>query len=152
MEKLYSLKLPRPRFAAFFGLAILAPALVSFTAHPAFGQAATASVEGSVLDSTGAAVPDADVVVANPALAVERRAKSSGAGVFTVSDLTPAPGYTVTVTKTGFAKYTVKTFDLAIGQALYLTVSLALASTGTEVNVTSDAPIVETTKTDVSAS
>lgn len=150
MDKLHSLRPRQSRSAAMFGFAMLALALFSISSRPLFGQAATASIEGNVLDSTGAAVPDADVVVANPALAVERRAKTSGAGVFTVPDLTPAPGYTVTITKAGFAKYTVKTFDLAIGQALNLNVSLAVASTGTEVNVTSDAPIVETSKTDVS--
>jgi len=150
MGRLHLQRPAQSRSAAMFGSAMLALALISISAGPVFGQAATASIEGSVLDTTGAAVPDAEVVVANPALALERRAKTSGAGIFTVPDLTPAPGYTVTVTKAGFAKYNVKPFDLAIGQSLNLNVSLAVASTGTEVNVTSDAPIVETTKTDVS--
>ena len=153
MGKLYSSRPPliwlRSGQAATL-FAVLALASISFTTRSLFGQAATASVEGTVLDSSGAAVPDADVVVSNTALALERRIKTSGAGVFTASDLTPAPGYTVTVTKSGFAKYSVKAFDLAIGQALSLNVSLSLASTGTEVTVTSDAPIVEATKTDVS--
>ncbi len=140
----------RANLAGVLGIALVGIAVISLTASSAFGQAASAAVQGTVLDSTGASVPDADVLVANPALAVERRSRTNAAGVFNVPDLTPAPGYTVTVTKSGFAKYLVKPFDLEIGQALSLNVALSLAATGTEVNVTSDAPIVESTKTDVS--
>jgi outer membrane receptor protein involved in Fe transport len=151
--ELFSLSPDQPRRAGLtgiVGLILVAMAVICLTASSAFGQAASAAIEGTVLDSSGAAVPDADVIVSNPALAIERHAKTSGAGIFTVPDLTPAPGYTVTITKSGFSKYSVKPFDLAIGQSLNLSVSLSVASTGTEVNVTSDAPIVETTKTDVS--
>ena len=148
MKTRYSSGLHRPRFTALLAFAMLA--MASISTRPAYGQAASASIEGNILDSSGAAVPEAEIVVANPALALERRVKSSGAGVFTVPDLTPAPGYTVTVTKSGFAKYSVKPFALAIGQSLSLNVALSVESTGTEVNVTSDAPIIETTKTDVS--
>jgi len=140
----------RANLAGVVGIALVGMAVISLTASSAFGQAASAAIEGTVLDASGASVPDADVIVANPALGVERRAKTSGAGVFTIPDLAPAPGYTVMVTKAGFAKYTVNPFDLAVGQALSLNVSLAVAGTGAEVNVTSEAPIVEATKTDVS--
>ncbi|HZS53605.1 MAG TPA: TonB-dependent receptor [Bryobacteraceae bacterium] len=125
------------------GLSCLAASLV-------FGQAATASIEGTVLDPSGTIVPEADVTVANNALGLERQLKTSGAGIFTATALPPSPGYTVTVTKAGFAKYTVNSFDLAIGQSLSLHVTLNIASTGTQVNVVAEAPIVETSKTDVS--
>lgn len=129
---------------------VVSMVLISLATSPVFGQAATASIEGTVLDASGATVPDADVTVSNPSLGLERMVKSSGAGVFTARDLTPASGYTVTVSKTGFAKYQVNPFDLDVGQALGLDVTLSVSSTGTEVNVTGDAPLVEATKTDVS--
>ncbi len=129
---------------------VSAAVILCLTTSPAFGQAATAAVDGTVLDATGSVVPDADVVVANTSLGLERKLKTNGAGIFTASDLKPAPGYTVEVTKTGFEKYDVNAFDLAIGQKASLTISLTVGATGTTVAVTSDAPIVETTKTDVS--
>jgi len=154
MKNPYSSGIDRPRFGlgfrGTFAFAMLAVALTSLSTRHVYGQAASASIEGNILDASGAAVPEADIVVANPALALERKVKSSGAGVFTVPDLTPAPGYTVTITKSGFAKYNVKPFTLAIGQSLSLNVALSVESTGSEVNVTSDAPIIETAKTDVS--
>ncbi|HEY1240171.1 MAG TPA: TonB-dependent receptor, partial [Bryobacteraceae bacterium] len=72
-------------------------------------------------------------------------------GIFTAPALTPAPGYSVTVTKAGFGKYEVRDITLAVGQALELNVALQVAAGGTEVNVTGEAPLVESTKTDVSS-
>ncbi len=50
-------------------------------ASAVYGQAATASVDGTVLDSTGAAVPAAEVIVANSTTGIERRVQTSGAGL-----------------------------------------------------------------------
>ena len=138
----------KARLLALFAAAF-AVSLVS--TQPVFGQAATGSIGGTVLDATGAAVPGADVVVTNMQTGLDRKLQTNGAGLFTVPDLTPGPGYTITVTKTGFSKYQVNEFPLAIGQALTFTVNLTVGAAGsTQVSVTSDAPIVETTKTDVS--
>ncbi len=115
-----------------------------------FGQAATSSINGTVLDASGGLVPDATVTVTNMSLGLERTLHTNSAGIFTAPDLAPARGYTVEIKKTGFANYKVNEFDLAIGQALTLTATLSVAAAGAEVNVTSDAPIVEATKTDVS--
>ncbi len=117
---------------------------------PMFGQAASASINGTVLDATGGAVPAAAVTVTNPSLGIERKLETNAAGIFTAPDLAPARGYTVQVAKTGFATYQVNAFDLVVGQAVTINVSLTVAATGTQVNVTGDAPIVEATKTDVS--
>jgi hypothetical protein len=130
--------------------AVATLAMLCASVGPVFGQAATSTISGTVLDVTGSVVPDADVTVSNPALGQQRKLKTNGAGIFTAADLTPASGYTVEVTKAGFQKYSVNTFDLAIGQTLNFNVNLAVGATGTEVSVTSDAPIIETTKTDVS--
>jgi hypothetical protein len=101
--ELFSISPDQPRrranLAGVIALILVGLAGIALTSGRALGQAASAVIEGTVLDASGAAVPDADIVVANPALGLERRAKTSGAGVFTVPDLTPAPGYTVTITK-----------------------------------------------------
>jgi hypothetical protein len=125
-------------------------AMLCAATSPLFGQAATASISGTVLDASGSVIPDADVLIANNSLGLQRKIKSNGSGIFTAADLTPAAGYTVEITKTGFQKYQVNPFDLAIGQALNFNINLAVGTAGTQVSVSSDAPIVETTKTDVS--
>ncbi|MGA2714653.1 MAG: carboxypeptidase-like regulatory domain-containing protein [Bryobacteraceae bacterium] len=100
----------------FIGLMLTVLAISCLTAGPVYGQAATSGVDGTVLDASSAAVPGADVVVANTQTGFERKLQTTGAGLFTMPDLTPGPGYTVTVTKTGFTKYQVNEFSLAVGQ------------------------------------
>jgi hypothetical protein len=116
-----------------------------------FGQTATSSIDGTVQDQSGASVPGASVVIANPSLGIERKLETTGAGLFTAPQLQPAPGYSVTITKPGFSKYEVKDITLQVGQAMQINAALGVASTGSEVVVTADAPVVEATKTDVSA-
>ena len=134
----------------FLGIGTAILAIGCLASGSAFGQAASASVSGTVLDPTGGAVPEAEVTVANTALGIDRKLKSNGSGIFTATNLTPAPGYTVTVSKPGFSRFEVTPFELVVGQALSLTVNLSVAATGQQVSVTAEAPIVETTKTDVS--
>jgi len=136
--------------AGFIEAAAAVAMLISLGSMPGFGQAATASIEGTVLDSSKSPVPDADVTVLNPDLGIERKLKTSSTGIFIATDLKPAPGYTVTVEKTGFTKFEVKAFDLTIGQALTINATLAVAAVGTEVDVTAEASLLETTKIDVS--
>ncbi len=90
-------------------------------------------------------------MISNPSKGIERKLQTNAAGIFTSPALVPADGYSVTVSKTGFSKYELKNLTLQVGQALELNVALSVAATGTEVIVTADAPIVESTKTDVSA-
>jgi hypothetical protein len=132
--------------APIFGALVIS----ALTTGSLFGQAATASINGVVLDASGAAVPGAEVTIVNQSLGIERKVETTSAGVFTAASLTPASGYTLTVVKTGFAEYSVNTFPLAVGQQLGFNISLTVAGTGATVNVTSDAPIIESTKTDVS--
>lgn len=115
-----------------------------------FGQAATAVVNGTVLDQSGAVVQGAEVTIENESLGLTRKIETTSAGVFTSPDLSPASGYTVTVTKPGFAQYKVNPFTLSVGEQLGLNINLSISATGAEVSVTSDAPLVESTKTDVS--
>ena len=131
--------------------ALVASSLVSLGIATAWGQAATATISGTVLDATGSAVPGASVEIANTSIGLDRKLETNGAGIFTAPALPPASGYTVTITKAGFSTYEVKEFDLAVGAAVGLNVSLTVAaSAGTAVEVTAEAPVVETGKTDVS--
>src|SRR5579863_4722495 len=125
--------------------------LTGLTMGSLFGQTATSSIDGTVQDQTAATVPGADVVISNPSLGIERKLQTNGAGLFTAPRLLPASGYSVTVSKAGFSKYEVKDITLQVGQAMQINVALSVASTGSEVVVTGEAPLVEATKTDVSA-
>ncbi len=112
--------------------------------------AGRASITGTVLDASGAAIPGAKVVVENPSKGIRRELETTTAGNFSVPALVPASGYQVTISKEGFSKYEVKDIELNVGQQLTVAPTLAVGSTATNVEVAADAQLVESQKTDVS--
>ena len=64
--------------------------------------------------------------------------------------LLPATGYGVSVEKQGFSHYEVKDIELTVGQDLNLVISLSIAGANERIEVIGTAPLVDTTKTDVS--
>jgi len=114
-------------------------------------SAGTGSISGVVTDATGAVVPGATVVVENQSKGIRRNLETTDAGVFSAPTLVPAPGYSVTISKTGFASYEAKDIILNVGQTVNLTPKLDVSSSGIKVEVTSEAPVIDTVKPDVSA-
>ena len=64
-------------------------------------QIATAELDGSVLDSTGAAVPNATVTATNVETAIAHKTVSGKNGEYVITDLPPGD-YTLTVEAAGF--------------------------------------------------
>ena len=131
---------------------IAALPLMLFLAHGVFGQSAAgvAGISGVVRDPSGAVVPGASVVVSNESRGITRTQTTNDAGLFSAPALVPAPGYQVKVTAPGFRPYEAADLELQVGRNLDLQVNLTVGSAATEVQVTSAAPIIEDTKTDVS--
>lgn len=117
----------------------------------AFGQAAgLGSISGTVVDATGSAVPDATVIVANTSKGIKRQLATNGLGFFAAPALIPAEGYSVKISKSGFADFDAQDIIVAVGQTVSLHVDMSVAGTATTVDVADTAQIVEDTKTDVS--
>jgi outer membrane receptor protein involved in Fe transport len=76
--------------------------------------------------------------------------QTTDAGVFSAAALVPATGYSVVVTKQGFANWEVKDFQVQVGQTVDFNVTIAVSSASTKMEVTAEAPMVEDTKTGVS--
>ena len=75
---------------------------------------------------------------------------TNSAGAFSAPALIPGQGYNLTITAPGFAPYDVKDIDLQVGQNLSLNAKLQVAASATQVEVSATAPLVDSTKTDVS--
>src|SRR6201996_7408476 len=91
------------KFLAFFLLAV--------TSVFAYGQAISVnggSIQGTITDSSGAAVPGATVVIATPDTGYSHSLKSDSAGFYEVGPLNPG-SYTITVSASGFKQYQEKT-------------------------------------------
>ncbi|HZI56996.1 MAG TPA: carboxypeptidase regulatory-like domain-containing protein [Verrucomicrobiae bacterium] len=130
-------------------LAILA--LIAFFCCLAAAQSAsTATIVGQVLDPQGAVVPDATVIATSTATGVGRSVITTATGNYTIPNL-PAGNYSVRVEHKGFATGEIKNVLLNVGNQRDLSFKLAIAGSMESIEVTTSAPLIESTKTDVSS-
>ena len=106
------------------------------------GQA-NATIEGYVLDPTGAAIPNAAVSVKNTITGVVRTATSDSAGRYTVSSLSPAT-YQIDGEASGFTNKEVTGVSLAVGADQREDLSLAIGEQAETVSVAATSELVDT--------
>jgi Carboxypeptidase regulatory-like domain len=86
-------------------------ALLFITALAGYGQATSVnggSIQGSITDPSGAVVPEANVTITDTDTGTVKAVTTDSAGFYSVGPLIPG-NYTVSVTKAGFEKLSVKT-------------------------------------------
>jgi hypothetical protein len=109
----------------------------------------TASLTGTVTDSSGAAIPNAQIAATNAEHGINRKATSNGSGDFLFGSL-PIGSYDLTVTATGFKKYEAKGVVLRIAEKARVNVTLEVGTISTEVVVQgSQVAQVETQSSDL---
>jgi hypothetical protein len=91
----------------------------------AFGQGATATLNGVVTDPRGAAAQGATVTVTSAALGLKRQAVANREGRYTVAQLPPSV-YSVKFEAPGFAVVEIANLILQVGQQATQNVSLAI--------------------------
>src|SRR5258708_4845459 len=101
--------MPTKKIPAFLTLLLIL--LAGAVATAAHAQSNTGSILGAVHDETGAAVPDAAIVVTNIDTSEARTIKSDGAGAFNFSNL-PVGHYSITVTRDGFSAIQISDTEL----------------------------------------
>jgi outer membrane receptor protein involved in Fe transport len=120
------------------------------SAFPLWAQSASsATIVGVVTDSQGAVVPNATVTATNTATGIVFTAKTTGSGNYVFPNLPPS-SYDVRVEATSFSPQISKGIKLNIGDHRDLNFKLAAGATKEVIEVTSETPLVESTKTDVS--
>ena len=130
---------------ACVALAIFALALCFVsTATPAAAQTAgEGSLEGTVLDSTGAVVPHANITITNNATGIKTVTEASSAGYFDISPVLPGT-YTVEVSAKGFK---ILMQDNVVVDALQIRAISPRLDVGSEtqtVTVTAAPPVLDT--------
>ncbi|HLX82667.1 MAG TPA: TonB-dependent receptor [Terriglobales bacterium] len=121
-------------------------AIFLFISQIAFAQAsATGDLHVSVKDPKGNAVADATVTVRDVAKGLERAGSSDGQGGYSVRQLAPGT-YSVTVELAGFAKTEATGIAITVGGVAELPVTLAVAGGKEIVEVTSQADLIETSR------
>ena len=107
------------------------------------GVGASADLTGTVSDPLNAAVPNAKITASDIAKGGQRTVVTDEHGSYRMFGLAPS-SYKVSVERGGFQTEVVSALALTVGQTLVLDFHLKIAGVSTEVEVTSQLPVVET--------
>jgi hypothetical protein len=141
-----AIDIPHMRNSRFPGRALILALLTPFLL---FAQSQLATVSGVVTDTSGSAIPGAQIVASNAATGLRVTAQSNASGYYLVRDL-PIGTYSITVEQQGFRSYVRENLTLTTGQALTLDVELEVGSLTESVIVSDQAPLLETRTSDTS--
>ncbi len=109
-----------------------------FWASKGFGQSQNATLDGQVIDKTGAVVPNAEVTVTQTDRQLSNTIKSDGEGRFAFPNLSPGM-YDLTVKASGFQTYLQKQIQLLANQAASINPTLDVGNTTSTIEVKADA-------------
>ena len=106
-------------------------------------QQLTATLTGTVTDSSGAVIPNAAITVTQTTTNAARTVQSDASGNYAVTSL-PAGTYTVNVSSSGFATYLAKNVVLNVAETRGLNIQLKAGATSTTVTVEAATVSVDT--------
>ncbi|MGC8794428.1 MAG: TonB-dependent receptor domain-containing protein, partial [Bryobacteraceae bacterium] len=113
---------------------------------PAQGPLATAAIQGTILDSSGAVVAGARISVTHTGMGFMRAVESDEAGQFRLTGL-PAGEYRLRIEKEGFASVLIPVLPLAVGQTLVQRIELKPAPVRQSLEVKERPEALETAAT-----
>jgi hypothetical protein len=119
------------------------PLAVILFVVPCLGQTVSASLYGTVTDPAKAVVPDASIVATNVGTGIVTKTATDSTGNYLLPSLSPAT-YSLTVEKVGFKTTVLRGITLLVDQNARLDVQMQVGQVASSVEVTGDAPLVET--------
>lgn len=122
--------------ALTLGLLGLTGYIATIGTPAAHAQADLGSVSGTVIDATGAVVPNASITLVNVATGAQRLSTTNNQGEYAITQLPPAD-YQITVAAAGFNS-SHQNFTLGIGATRAIHVKLGVSGGQTEIVVTTD--------------
>src|SRR5215475_9553654 len=122
----------------FKGCALVLTTLLT-TAAMAFGQGSSTSLQGTITDPSGSAIPGAKIGLNNDETKVERTAESDVRGEYRFLALSPGT-YKLTVNSQGFGLYVQRGLQLLVNTPATVNVQLKVGAATENVTVTSEAP------------
>src|SRR5258708_7266141 len=117
-------------------LALLAPS-------PATAQVAGGTIQGTVVDGSGAVLPGTTVVVKNVGTGITTEVVTNERGVYRAPNLRPG-AYDVSASLQGFSQASRKGLELSVGGELTIDLKLLPGGLTETVTVVSEAPAVDT--------
>ncbi len=133
-------------------LQLLFTAILLLSSIQLIAQAnSSGSVEGTVTDASKAAVVGAEVTITNNDNGVSRSTKTTSIGEYRF-DLLPVGTYSVKVVQPGFATAASNKVELVVGRTTSVDFTLKPGSALETVEVNTEAPLIDTQKTDLATS
>src|SRR4051812_4721416 len=121
---------------------VLSVAALALLAAPSVAQVSSGRIDATVADSTGAVLPGVTVDISGPQ---KQSAVTDSLGEAHFLNLAPGV-YAVNAKLSGFSDYLNKNVNVATGASVPLKIALSVAGVSTQVQVTSEAPVVDTKK------
>jgi len=115
--------------------------IVFFAVAAASAQLSTATIYGTVSDSTGAVIPGATVTLTQTATNFTRVSTTKGDGTYR-EEFLPVGPYKISVSAKGFKSLDRSGVVLAVMQNAELNLQLEIGTTGETIEVTADVPLV----------
>src|SRR6266446_6522344 len=113
-------------------------------------QSTGGRILGRVADSSGAVLANVKVTATNDATGITRETKTNASGDYVFPEV-PVGTYTLTFDLSGFKTNVRKSVTLDVNQVITLNMSMQIGATKEVVEVTSEAPLVDTTSTQLGA-
>ncbi|HEX4022077.1 MAG TPA: TonB-dependent receptor [Acidobacteriaceae bacterium] len=124
-------------------MAVVAVCLgISGTAVAQVGTA-SAALNGTIRDASGAVVPDATIALKNTKTGFVQITKSNHTGNYSLVNISPG-SYTAMASRTGFSKDQSPEFELSVNQTATINFSLQIGSVNSTVRVSAGAVQIET--------
>lgn len=123
--------------------------LIMLSCVPMANAQFSSAIEGVVTDPTGAAVPGAQIILANIETGVTQQTKTNQTGYYNFPALAPGK-YKITANATGFQTIVQENILLISGRVQGVPLTLQLATAKTSVTVTSAPPLVQTEEPGIS--
>jgi hypothetical protein len=121
---------------------------VLLCACTALAQVSDGNITGTVLDASGAAVPNANVELLNVATGVRTAAKTDANGVYRFNNVLVGD-YSVTVGASGFTTRSLKSVMVELNKTTTANVQLEVGAVSSTVDVTAAAALIDTTTAQV---
>jgi Carboxypeptidase regulatory-like domain/TonB-dependent Receptor Plug Domain len=107
-----------------------------------YGQQTTGSISGTITDASGAAVPNATIIVNSPTTGLSRTVSANNGGQYSVEEL-PSGGYEVTVKVANFKEAIVKGVIVQVATNATVNTELQIGSVSDTVTVEANAVQVQ---------
>jgi len=129
------------------------PVFLSLLLVMSFGTAASAqvlygSLTGTVTDTSGAAIANADVEALNDATGVKLTGKTDASGIYRFSNLQPGV-YKITIKAPNFTTSVSDNVPVRVNEVRRVDAQLSVSTQTQNIQVTAEAPLLQTDKSDV---